>query len=165
MKSAGVQTLIIKWNWHNGSYFWYGKREVSLCQSQPIMAYQWCEIQLHTLLISALDECSQPLHWWLYPWGNSPSTHLALWTGMNILPRFLPAILPHQSNPYCMNECVRLGHNNPALAPWPSLIYSASPFHEPFINPTLQMKYTTLFNWGVKIVTWFHKELAQVTKS
>jgi hypothetical protein len=42
-----------------------------------------------------------------------------------------------------MYVCIRGGPLNPALAPWPSMIYCASPLYEPFINPTPQMKCRT----------------------
>jgi hypothetical protein len=45
-----------------------------------------------------------------------------------------------------MNECVRVGHSNLALAPQPSLIYCASPL----INPLLILH----FRWNVGPYLW-----------
>jgi hypothetical protein len=44
------------------------------------------------------------------------------------------------------------------------MIYCASPFNEPFINPTPRMSVGLLYG-GVIVVTWFRDELAQMTKS
>jgi hypothetical protein len=51
-----------------------------------------------------------------------------------------------ESEYVCMYVCMYKGWaRNPALAPRPSMIYCASPFNKPFINPTLRMKCRTLF--------------------
>jgi hypothetical protein len=45
----------------------------------------------------------------------------------------------------CMYACTRGGPKDLALAPQPSVIYFASLFDEPFINPTPRLKCRTLF--------------------
>jgi hypothetical protein len=52
------------------------------------------------------------------------------------------------------------GHNNPALTPRPLLIYCASLYQIYTSNEMYDFVYG-----GVIVVTWFHKELAHVTKS
>jgi hypothetical protein len=51
-----------------------------------------------------------------------------------------------------------------APAPRPSLIYCASPFYLTLYESRTLSEQQGLAYGGVIIVTWFHEELAQVTK-